>query len=46
MASLEAMLQFRPKKLYPGHGPHIQDAVGLLSRYVAHLEKGGFPLRP
>jgi len=38
MRSLRAMLSLKPARLYPGHGPHIEDGTGLLSRYVAHRQ--------
>ena len=28
MESLQAMLDFQPRRLYPGHGPIIKDGVG------------------
>ena len=34
MASLRKLLALEPKHLYPGHGPFIQDGVGLLERYL------------
>ena len=36
MASLDKMLDARPLRLYPGHGPLIADACDLLARYRAH----------
>lgn len=38
MASLEAMKLYRPLRLYPGHGPYIQDGYDLLDRYVEHRQ--------
>lgn len=38
MASLQAMLQYEPVRLYPGHGPVIADGAGLLKRYVQHRQ--------
>lgn len=36
MGTLVSMLDLQPAMLCPGHGPHIADAVGLLSRYLDH----------
>jgi glyoxylase-like metal-dependent hydrolase (beta-lactamase superfamily II) len=36
MESLEKMISVRPIHLYPGHGPVIEDGLGLLERYVDH----------
>jgi len=36
MSTLEAMIAERPLSMLPGHGPHIPDPMGLLSRYVQH----------
>mmetsp|Transcript_22909 Transcript_22909/g.59784 ORF Transcript_22909/g.59784 Transcript_22909/m.59784 type:complete len:518 (+) Transcript_22909:127-1680(+) len=38
MASLGAMQQYKPVRLYPGHGPFIADGKGLLDRYHAHRQ--------
>jgi len=34
--SLDAMLALRPRALYPGHGPRVDDAVGKLREYIGH----------
>eukprot|EP00929_Paragymnodinium_shiwhaense_P074918 TRINITY_DN38317_c0_g1_i2.p1 TRINITY_DN38317_c0_g1~~TRINITY_DN38317_c0_g1_i2.p1 ORF type:complete len:501 (-),score=98.19 TRINITY_DN38317_c0_g1_i2:68-1570(-) len=39
MHTLQRMLDFRPSRLYPGHGPYIADAVDVLSRYIAHRQQ-------
>jgi glyoxylase-like metal-dependent hydrolase (beta-lactamase superfamily II) len=36
LASLERMLELRPRRLYPGHGPVIEDAESKLREYQAH----------
>lgn len=36
MLSLHQLLEVKPNRLYPGHGPHIEDGSGLLTRYNAH----------
>jgi glyoxylase-like metal-dependent hydrolase (beta-lactamase superfamily II) len=36
METLEKMIGVRPVHLYPGHGPVIEDGLGLLERYVEH----------
>eukprot|EP00756_Hemistasia_phaeocysticola_P002527 Hpha_TRINITY_DN11728_c0_g1::TRINITY_DN11728_c0_g1_i1::g.31873::m.31873 len=38
MDSLRRMVSLRPVKLYPGHGPHIEDGTGLLTRYIEHRQ--------
>jgi len=38
MASLQAMQNYAPVRLYPGHGGYIADGKGLLDRYRAHRE--------
>ncbi len=38
MGTLERMVSFQPTKLYPGHGPHIQDGTGLITRYLEHRQ--------
>jgi glyoxylase-like metal-dependent hydrolase (beta-lactamase superfamily II) len=34
--SLEAMLALRPRVLYPGHGPVVEDGMSKLREYVEH----------
>ncbi|MBV9173450.1 MAG: MBL fold metallo-hydrolase, partial [Chloroflexi bacterium] len=36
MASLERLLTFEPRTIYPGHGPVVQDAIGKLQEYLDH----------
>ena len=36
LASLELLLELRPERLYPGHGPAVADAVGRVEGYLAH----------
>jgi glyoxylase-like metal-dependent hydrolase (beta-lactamase superfamily II) len=36
LASLERMLRLSAQRLYPGHGPMIDDAEGKLREYLAH----------
>jgi len=36
MNTLQFMIALRPVHLYPGHGPMIEDGVGLLERYIVH----------
>ncbi len=36
MASLERLLAEEPKRIYPAHGPCIEDACGKISEYIAH----------
>jgi len=36
METLHFMVSLRPVHLYPGHGPMIEDGVGLLERYIIH----------
>jgi glyoxylase-like metal-dependent hydrolase (beta-lactamase superfamily II) len=38
MGSLHTMLDYKPQRLYPGHGSHIADGVDLLTRYIAHRQ--------
>jgi glyoxylase-like metal-dependent hydrolase (beta-lactamase superfamily II) len=39
LASLRAMLELAPTTIYPGHGPTVEDAQGLLRQYLAHREE-------
>ena len=36
LASLELLLELRPERLYPGHGPLVPDAVARVEGYLAH----------
>jgi glyoxylase-like metal-dependent hydrolase (beta-lactamase superfamily II) len=36
LSSLERVLALKPVKLYPAHGPIIDDPIGLLTHYLAH----------
>jgi glyoxylase-like metal-dependent hydrolase (beta-lactamase superfamily II) len=36
LASLELLLELRPERLYPGHGPPVDDAVARVEGYLAH----------
>jgi glyoxylase-like metal-dependent hydrolase (beta-lactamase superfamily II) len=36
MASLEALLALAPRRIYPAHGPAIEDGVAKLREYIAH----------
>jgi len=36
MASLERMLAEAPDRIYPAHGPAIEDGVGKIREYIAH----------
>jgi glyoxylase-like metal-dependent hydrolase (beta-lactamase superfamily II) len=36
LASLELLLELRPERLYPGHGPLVTDAVARVEGYLAH----------
>lgn len=38
MASLEKLLSQCPERLYPGHGPVIEDGQGTIRHYIAHRE--------
>eukprot|EP00924_Labyrinthula_sp_SR-Ha-C_P016442 maker-scaffold_6-snap-gene-3.50-mRNA-1 protein AED:0.15 eAED:0.15 QI:0/0/0/1/0/0/2/0/375 len=39
MESLYLMKNLNPKKLYCGHGPHIEDGMDLLTRYIKHRQE-------
>ena len=39
MDSLARLLQEEPKRLYPAHGPCIDDGPGKLREYIAHRQK-------
>ncbi len=42
MASLHRLLALEPKRIYPAHGPCIEDGTGKLREYIAHrLEREG-----
>jgi glyoxylase-like metal-dependent hydrolase (beta-lactamase superfamily II) len=36
MASLERMLALAPRRIYPAHGPAIEDGGGKIREYIAH----------
>jgi glyoxylase-like metal-dependent hydrolase (beta-lactamase superfamily II) len=36
LASLEALAVLRPVRIYPGHGPVIDDPVTVIGEYLAH----------
>ena len=36
LSSLELLLELRPERLYPGHGPLVPDAVARVGGYLAH----------
>jgi glyoxylase-like metal-dependent hydrolase (beta-lactamase superfamily II) len=38
MGSLHTMLALQPSRLFPGHGPAIDDSVDFLSRYIDHRQ--------
>lgn len=39
MASLRRVLDLRPQRIYPAHGPCIADGVAKLEEYIAHREE-------
>ena len=39
MESLKKLLALAPTILYPGHGPVVMDAVGVIRQYIRHREK-------
>jgi glyoxylase-like metal-dependent hydrolase (beta-lactamase superfamily II) len=39
LASLELLLDQRPDRLYPGHGPLVADAVARVEGYLAHRRR-------
>jgi glyoxylase-like metal-dependent hydrolase (beta-lactamase superfamily II) len=42
MSSLTRLLQEKPQRIYPAHGPCIEDGVGKIKEYIAHrLERDG-----
>lgn len=36
LASLERLMSLRPRRIYPGHGPPVEEAVDRLREYVRH----------
>jgi glyoxylase-like metal-dependent hydrolase (beta-lactamase superfamily II) len=36
LASLARMRELQPRRVYPGHGPVIDDAVALIDQYISH----------
>lgn len=39
MLSLEKILALRPKVIYPGHGPVVEDPINTISHYIEHRNK-------
>ena len=39
LASLERVLALRPARIYPAHGPVIDDPAALLTKYLAHRRR-------
>lgn len=39
MVTLQFMIALKPVHLYPGHGPMIDDGLGLLERYIVHRKE-------
>mmetsp|Transcript_13969 Transcript_13969/g.22111 ORF Transcript_13969/g.22111 Transcript_13969/m.22111 type:complete len:321 (-) Transcript_13969:149-1111(-) len=39
MSSLQRLLALKPKVIYPGHGPVIEDACGKIKDYISHRNK-------
>jgi endoribonuclease LACTB2 len=39
LSSLKRMHAEKPKKLYPGHGAHVEDGSELIEEYIAHRMK-------
>ncbi len=39
LGSLERLLTFAPRTIYPGHGPIVDDAPGKLREYLAHRQE-------
>jgi glyoxylase-like metal-dependent hydrolase (beta-lactamase superfamily II) len=37
--SLERLLTFQPRRIYPGHGPVVEDAPSRLHEYIAHRQQ-------
>lgn len=36
MESLQKLKTFKPKLIYPGHGPVLNDALGTIEEYITH----------
>ena len=36
MESLDKLLRLQPGRLYPGHGPVVEDGVAKIHEYIAH----------
>ena len=39
MASLQLMREMKPAKIYPGHGPVVEDGTAKLDEYISHRQK-------
>eukprot|EP00672_Neobodo_designis_P023734 CAMPEP_0174835328 /NCGR_PEP_ID=MMETSP1114-20130205/5347_1 /TAXON_ID=312471 /ORGANISM="Neobodo designis, Strain CCAP 1951/1" /LENGTH=316 /DNA_ID=CAMNT_0016069275 /DNA_START=111 /DNA_END=1058 /DNA_ORIENTATION=- len=39
MRSLDVIQKLRPQRLYPGHGPVVDNATEYVEKYIAHREK-------
>ena len=44
MASLRAMAALRPRRLFPGHGPMVENGPAVIVRYLRHREDRKFHL--
>ena len=42
MASLRAMAALRPRRLFPGHGPMVENGPAVIARYLRHREDREF----
>ena len=38
MASLNKLLKLHPQKLYPGHGPVVEEGESKIQEYITHRE--------
>ncbi|HEX8966814.1 MAG TPA: MBL fold metallo-hydrolase [Chloroflexota bacterium] len=39
LRSLQRLVALSPKRIYPGHGPIVEDAVGKLTEYIEHRQQ-------